>query len=197
MRILFMAAALAAALANPLAAASLPQSGRLDFDVIRKGKDIGDYGYRFSGTDKAFLVQVSTKVVVKIPIVHITAYSFNQSSTETWKNGKLAGLKSSTNDDGTPHELNTGTSPLLPASLWDMDIVHAKKLLNTIDGSVMAVKTADLGSESVPVSGGKITAHHYRISGDLNRDVWYDAHGNLARVVFKGDDGSTVTYKRK
>ena len=69
--------------------------------------------------------------------------------------------------------------------------------MNTIDGTIMSVRVADLGSENVPVNGGNLNAHHYRISGGLERDLWYDENGNLARVAFKAEDGSTVTYIRK
>jgi len=31
----------------------------------------------------------------------------------------------------------------------------------------------------------------------LERDLWYDKNGDLARVLFKADDGSTVIYVRK
>jgi len=61
----------------------------------------------------------------------------------------------------------------------------------------MTIRVADLGMENVPVKGGQVTAHHYRLSGGLDRDLWYDGQGNLARVAFKADDGSTVTYIRK
>jgi hypothetical protein len=197
MRLTTLALALGLAVAGSVHAASIPASGHLDFDVIRKGKDIGDHSYRFSGSQKALTVKVKTDVAVKVPLVQITAYSFTHDSTEKWANGKLVKVSSKTNDDGTPHQLNTDGKGNLPASLWDVDAMHDGTLLNTIDGSLMPVHVADLDEETVPVKGGKIKAHHYRMSKGLNRDLWFDADGNLARVVFKADDGSTITYVRK
>ena len=197
MRLLGLAIGFAAALAAPANALTLPANGNLSFDVIRKGKDIGEHSYRFSGSKGAFTVRVSTDVVVKVPLIRITAYSFKHSSTEIWKGGKLQQLSSTTDDDGEPHQLQTANKGALPASLWNDDIVRAGKLMNTIDGKIMTVRVADLGMENVPVKGGKVNAHHYRLSGGLARDLWYDGDGNLARVVFKADDGSTVTYIRK
>ncbi len=37
-------------------AATLPSSGKLSFEVMRKGKDIGDHSYRFSGSPSAFFL---------------------------------------------------------------------------------------------------------------------------------------------
>jgi len=197
MRILGLAVGLALALAAPAHALSLPSDGTLKFDVIRKGKDIGDHSYRFSGSKNAFSVNVATDISVKVPLIRINAYSFKHDSVEQWESGSLKALSSETNDDGTPHQLRTQAKDALPASLWNDDIVHSSKLMNTIDGKIMSVRVVDLGLESVGTKQGKVNAHHYRLSGDLARDLWYDGDGNLARVAFKADDGSTVTYIRK
>lgn len=197
MRVFSLVAGLLIAATAPLSAATLPSSGKLAFEVMRKGKDIGDHSYRFSGSPGAFSVTVATDVAVKVPLIRTTLYSFKHSSVETWKGDQLKGLNSQTNDDGTPHKLNIGATKLLPASLWNEDIVRSSKLVNTVDGKTMSVRVTDMGSETVPLKRGKITAHHYRLSGGLQRDLWFDPDGNLAHVSFTADDGSTVTYVRK
>ncbi len=196
MRLSILTMGLAVCLAAPINAASLPQSGSLKFDVIRKGKDIGDHSYKFSGTKNSYSVKVSTNVIVKVPLIKLTAYNFQHDSVETWKNGKLQKLWSTTNDDGTPHKVNSGASSILPASLWNEDIVKRKTLLNTVNGKKMSIRAADFGSESITTKKGTVSARHYRISGGLERDLWYDANGDLARVSFKADDGSVVIYVR-
>lgn len=197
MRLFGLALGLAVALAAPVNALSLPSNGSLRFDVVRKGKDIGDHTYRFSGGKGAFTVKVATDIAVKVPLIRTTAYSFKHASVEQWKGGKLQQISSNTNDDGDPHQLKTAGKGALPASLWNDDIVRSGKLLNTIDGKMMKVRVADLGNETVKTRRGAVAAHHYRMSGDLARDLWYDADGNLAQVAFKADDGSTVMYIRK
>lgn len=189
--------ALCPVVTSPVAASSLPDQGNLRFDVIRKGKDIGDHSYVFSGSPASYSVKVATKIAVKVPLVQLNAYVFEQQSTETWAGGKMTAIASDTNDNGTPHQLKQPGQGLLPASLWNDDIVKSRKLLNSIDGKVMSVHVTDLGMQAVPSGHGQINAHHFRISGDLERDVWYDDAGNLAHVSFKADDGSTVTYVRK
>lgn len=197
MRLLGLAVGLAVALAAPVHALSIPSNGKLSFDVVRKGKDIGDHTYSFSGTGSSFTVEVATDIAVKVPLIRTTAYSFQHASLETWKSGKLQQISSNTNDDGEPHQLKTAGKGTLPASLWNNDIVRSQKLMNTIDGRMMKVRVADLGAEMVETRRGAVTAHHYRMSGDLARDLWYDADGNLAQVAFKAEDGSTVMYIRK
>lgn len=177
--------------------ATIPASGRLDFDVIRKGKDIGDHQFAFSGKPSELKVQVKTDINVRVPVIGISAYSFTQTSTEVWQNGKAVRLTSKTNDDGKPHDITLNEIKALPASLWNDDTAKARQLTNTIDGHLMAAKVSDLGAENIDAAGAKIPAHHYRIDGELAREVWYDHEGMLARMVLTADDGSIVTYIRK
>lgn len=178
-------------------AATMPASGRLDFDVIRKGKDIGDHQFAFSGKPSDLKVQIKTDINVRVPVIGISAYSFTQDSTEEWQNGKAVRLTSKTNDDGKPHDITLNDVKALPASLWNDDTAKTRQLTNTIDGHVMAAKVSDLGTETIDAAGARIPAHHYRIDGELARDVWYDQGGLLARMVLTADDGSIVTYVRK
>src|SRR3546814_12899986 len=58
----------------------------------------------------------------------------------------------------------------------------------------MAIQVADLGPDTVFVKGSKEAAHHYAITGDLQRELWYDSNHVLVRVRFKAKDGSTIEY---
>lgn len=190
--LVLMAAATAAMPSSP------PGSGTLVFDVMRKGRDIGDHSYRFSKTGDTLTVEVRTEVSVRVPVIRVAAYSFTHTATETWQGNRLSRLTAATNDDGSPHQLALGQgAELLPASLWGDEVSAATRLLNTVDGRTMAVRVADLGTETVDTGHGAVPAHHYRITGDLDRDVWYDDDGLLARLVMTADDGSTVTYVRR
>lgn len=197
MRLFGIALSIAIALAVPANALSLPSNGQLDFDVVRNGKDIGDHSYSFSGQNNAFTVRVVTDITVKVPVIRVTAYSFAHQSVETWEGGTFQQLISATRDDGEPYQLTTASRGALPASLWNEDIVRSATLMNTIDGEIMSIRVADLGIEVVNTQRGDVSAHHYRLSGELARDVWYDGDGNLAQVMFRADDGSTVMYIRK
>jgi len=197
MRFLALIVGFSVALAAPINALSIPSSGKLSFDVVRKGKDIGDHSYSFAGTGNSFTVKVVTDIMVKIPLIRTTVYNFQHESVETWKSGKLQQVSSKTNDNGKPHQLKSAGNGALPASLWNDDVVSSQELINTIDGKMMKVRIADLGNENVETRRGVVATHHYRTSGDLVRDLWYDSKGDLARVAFKADDGSTVMYVRK
>lgn len=104
-----------AAISAPMGSIPIPATST--FDVIRKGKDIGDYSLRFSPKGDGVTVSVRTNIAVKVPVIGVSAYRFEQTSTESWNGSKLQALSSRTNDNGKAHDIHVGPSPLIPASL--------------------------------------------------------------------------------
>lgn len=186
-------------------------NGDLIFTVMRKGDEIGTHSIKFDKKENQLHVTIKTNVVVTLPLIHIPVYKFEHSGEETWNGNKLNSLISVTNDDGAKHRLNvTKTSEtlkiigddvnmqspdtIIPASLWNKQILNSGKILNTLDGHEMLIAVTSLGSEEINVSGKALTAKHYQITGDLNREVWYDDNDRLVSVRFNGDDGSEIHY---
>lgn len=186
-----LGAAAPGAMAAPQA--SVPPSGRLTFDVIRNGRDIGDYVVSFRGKGNDLTINVATDVSVKVPVIGVSAYRFKQDSTETWRGGRLAGLTSRTDDNGKRHDISVGTTSLIPASLWNADLLHSGQVLNTIDGSTDAIRVRKLGAEAVSTGQGQVSADHYAVRGGLDRDLWYEG-AKLVHVRFTAEDGSQVDY---
>lgn len=190
-------ALLAALAGGPVMAAavdSIPPGGVITFDVMRNGKDIGDQVIRFDRTGDTVQVSVETDVKVKVPVIGVSAYVFRQSSQETWQGNKLTALKSKTDNNGKDAAITLGASPLVPASLWNAEIVKATQILNTIDGTTMAVAVQNLGPDTVQTGHGAVPATHYRLTGGLERDLWFDAGHRLVHVALTADDGSRVDY---
>lgn len=177
-----LALGLALGLTSAAFAATPPPAGRLAFDVTHKGADIGDHVVTFAGQGADFDVKVATEIAVRVPLIRTKVYSYEQQSSEKWRGGHLVHLISKTDDDGTTEAVDAAVDQLLPGSLWT-------RLVNTIDGKTMRIQVADLGTEKIEAGDHGIEAHHYRIAGDLDREVWYDAHGYLARLTLVADDG--------
>ena len=192
------------------AEAAAPPDGRLDFAVIRGGDEIGRHEMLFRRDGDALQVDVRTRIAVKV--LFVTAYRFEHDGRETWRSGRLVRLVSSTDDDGAKHRLNVEANggglkvvgdgqerevdgAIVPASLWNEGVLRGGPLLNTLDGRSMAVSVEDLGAETVEARGRRIPARHYRLAGELERDLWYDATSVLVRVRFNGKDGSEVLYE--
>jgi len=205
---LALCAAILLALPGPSGAATVPSDGALKFDVLRGGKTIGSHIMTFA--DGGQSVDIKTKIAVKV--VFITVYRFELDAHEDWKDGKLAALTSTSNNDGVKHTLSAKASgaglavtvdgkvtqadaSIIPATLWREDTVNQSVLLNALDGSELNISVADKGQDFVEVAGAMVKAHHYVLSGDLERELWYDAKGVLVHIRLTGSDGSAVDYR--
>lgn len=67
-------------------------------------------------------------------------------------------------------------------------------LLNTQNGAQAHVQVTLLGRDKVKTATGWIDANHYRYSGDVAKDQWFDDRGRWVKTLFKASDGSTIEY---
>jgi len=194
--------------AGPARAVTVP-SGDLSFTVLRNGDPIGKDVLSFEKRSNHLVVHVKTDIAVKVAF--ITVYRFHHQSREVWTNGRMTFIESTTDDDGTPHTLHaeagqgalvvdgdnkksTAPAQIVPASLWNHDIVSSRTLLNTLNGTQMAINVRDLGPEQIMVHGRSTQARHFVLTGQLERELWYDDTGVLVQAKFKGSDGSSIIY---
>ncbi len=198
--------ALAADAAVELAA--FPPIGRLDYTVLREGSKVGTHTVVFSRD--ANRLTVATNIDIAVKLLGFTIFRLEHEADELWENGRLVRLTSRTDDDGDKRVVDlrrkgdrlVGTyngyakdlpATLIPASMWHPDAMKQTMLLDPIKGRERQVKILDKGEETVTVKGQQVKAHHYNVSGQLKRDLWYGPDGQIAQVQFPAGDGSVIT----
>jgi hypothetical protein len=209
-------AALAAALLSGLPAGTaracqvFPPDGELDFLVLRHGTVIGTHRIRFARAQGRFVVRSDVEIEAGFPGVALARFVHH--AEEVWVEGWLHAVVSDTDDDGRRYRLRaerrdgifqgsvngrafTVSGYIIPSSLWHRDTPASEALFDTIDGMVKVVRPRLIGREQVPVGGKPIAAKHYALSGQLRRDLWYDADCNLVRVAWLARDGSQIVLE--
>jgi hypothetical protein len=201
-------AAVPAPAATDLALASFPPTGRLDYEVTRQGDDIGTQSVEFIRDGDRLTVR--THVALAVTLLGIPIYRFTHEAVEEWQNGRLTSFTSRTNDDGEPRKVDLrldgtrlrGTynrrqvdlaGDLIPASLWHPATVRQSILLDPIKGRDRHVAVVDKGEEKIKVRGQPVTAHHYSMTGEITREIWYGPDGQIDQVRFPAKDGSQIT----
>jgi len=189
-----------------------PRVAAWDFLVLRHGNVIGEHHFAFSRRGKDFVVEVTIDIAVDL--LGVTVFRFTHRAEEVWRDGWLHSLITATDDDGQlwrvkaerrdgalrGHVNDVGfdvSGFIVPASLWHRDTRQSRALLSTIDGRMKVVNAVALGSEQVTAGGGAVTAEHYRLTGELERDVWYGPACDIAKVTFPARDGSLITLQRQ
>lgn len=121
---------------------------------------------------------------------------------ERWKEGKLQHMSSASNDNGTPHTLVVNAvgdqlkvqaagkermirGDVWSTSYWTLPPQEQRKgqfyLLDADLGTEHAVRLQDMGKSVQLVNGQRVTCTHYRISGSVQADVWFDESDRLVR----------------
>ncbi len=189
--------------------AGVPEDGVLRFDIVRNGTRIGTQVYRFRREGRRVAVDIRTDIDYRL--LFIPVYRFEHESHEVWEDGLLTSLVSTTNDNGEPIKLRVvreedslmvigedGTMyvdrEIVPASLWNRMVLERDRVLGTIGGGVKRIEVDYIGEETLTVRGRSVKARHFRLSGEYNRELWYDENDVLVRVRFVAEDGSVVQY---
>ena len=184
--------------------------GRLVYDVLRRGDDIGTLTLDFRPSGEGSLV-VRTRMEIAVSWLSITVFRFRHDAEELWRDGRLVALSSRTNDDGRKRRVELrregerlrGTyngkardlpGDLLPASLWHPGTILQSALLDPIKGRSREIDVRDRGEEKITVDGRAVVTHHYSITGQIKRELWYGPDGHLLQVRFPAEDGSEITF---
>jgi Domain of unknown function (DUF6134) len=205
-----LAAAILVSLAFGANAAPGASTETLRFAIMRNGDQIGTHTVEISRGPKETSVNMSTDLTVKV--MFITAYYLQYTTSERWVGGKLVALNSASDDNGTKHKVSaalkgngleveadgkttTVDKNIMPATLWNHEVVKRTQVLDPKDGEVVPITVTDQGVEDLTIDGRTIKARHYVLKGKFPQDVWYDEKGRLVQSSLVAPDGSVILYK--
>ncbi len=184
---------------SPRLLASVPQTRRLDFRVLRNGSDFGKHSVVF--TENGDELQVEIDIELRYQLGFLTLFRYVHHNTEVWRGGHLVSLDTKTDDDGTPYRVayraegdkavvdtpaNRLVVPggLIPTSYWNIATVNQKNLLNTQTGEISKVDAKEMGPDTNPARGAPGDARRYRMTGDLDLNLWY-SQGVWVKIQFE------------
>jgi hypothetical protein len=169
------------------------------FSVSVDGKPSGQYTMSFTKEGDGSLT-VWCDAHVKVKVAFVTAYHYDYTGQEVWKDGRLVSLKSKCDDDGKTFEVvaTAGDKGLSVKVNGREKLVRGDVYLTTAcclpdakrrDGA-LPVMEADDGKEI----DGKFqpVGTHYRLTSLVPHDVWYDADGRMVRQEWTEDGHKTV-----
>ncbi len=201
------AAAQTASAGTPSASSGAAPTVHRVFDIMRQGSKIGTDTFDIVRHGDVSDVTIVTHVLVKVMFVN--AYRYDHKETASWKGSQLVSFTSTTDDNGTNHEVsatqNGGklaldvdgskselSKAMVPASLWSADVSNKSQLFDPGNGKHLSTKPEDLGEELVNVRGAPQQLRHLKLSGQFARELWFDKDG-LVKMTLLGSDNSLIT----
>jgi len=213
--IVFTGTLLAVAASAQQSLGSLPEALPPDavvFDVLRDGDKIGEHRLVFEREEETLKVSVETDMTVKFAF--LTVFRYEHKRVERWRDGELESLAGMTNDDGQQYEISIVrreghysrtvngaeeeiSGPVAVDSLWSKQRVTAGKIFSAASDKVYRVRSDTMGTETIEAKGGEMQAEHIKLTGELDRDLWYDPAGDLLRIRYESDAGETFEFVRR
>ena len=200
----------------------IPKDNKVKFDIIRKGKDIGDHIITFSNKGNKTIINVDVKIKVKIAFVVV--YKFFHNSKEVWLNNKFVSfegytefedkrkyfIKANLNNDkfiasGMDGKLELSNN-IITSNYWNMDVMFKDEIFDTQKGIVRILQVEELDEEEVFVFGSKIKCRKFILNASGNpkdkgpfaeTTIWYDKNKELVKFQLKNPkDGVLITFIR-
>jgi hypothetical protein len=193
----------AATLAVLAVAGAVSRAGDIetrDFAVLVSGKQSGEVHMTIHKQDNGS-IQMRCDTDIKVPLL-IGSYKYVYRGLEVWKDKRLIRLDSNTDDNGkrfivsavaeagglrlkvNNHE-RTIKSEVWLTSYWCLpDPKLRGEVIPIIDadtGNDLSGKLQFVANEKRRVAGQETTLNHYKLTGRVNVDLWYDGSERLVR----------------
>ena len=180
---------------------ALAESRTVSYTILKEGDPIGKETYVIDRDGDHTAVSLTVDSAVHILFLD---FRYHHTRTESWTGPTLEKLSADTDDDGTKHHVEIAADPAggfkvttdgkavavpsdaFPLAQWNKAMTgHPVLIPVESDDAPYKVSFKDSGPASIAIGGQTVQTEHYLLSGDVERDLWYDADGVLAKVAFR------------
>ena len=173
--------------------------------------EVGQHVITFSCDGNDLVVETTIEGEVKVLMVPL--FTRDGWYREVWRgdrliafdshivdNGEVYDVRARANGDRTVINGRRGRIEAPPTIVsnhpWNHEVIERTLLFDTQRGRLQEVEVTLAGRETVTIAGRKVEAQKYRITGDLERELWYDDTGNWLQSRLE-HDGAQITLTRR
>lgn len=179
-----------------------------NYHILRNGNKIGEYN--FVVDENGSVKNVKAAMNVRVMLGPVTVYKARHMRTETWSNDALISMNGQSTYNNDSYEMSlkrdgyhyiwrvndtetTIEEDVITVTPWQPKNWHSGLLL-TEKGKTKSITRAYMGETKWGEKPDQIVAHHYKISGDRERELWYDENGTLIGLKYE-KDGADITFE--
>lgn len=181
------------------------------FQVYVNDKPVGWHEFRLRSQDGQ--EQLSSTAEFEYTLLFVPVYRYQHQNQETWRDGCLARIESSTDANGKDYAVfgeagdagfmleSSKGEAVLPGCVrtfayWNPEFLQANQLLNTQNGEYLDVAVSTPVKDSIEVLGETVSAQRYQLTAKkLKLDLWYSDDGEWLALQSVYDQGRTLRYE--
>lgn len=201
-----------ALLALASASVSLASDSRSwEFSVSLDGDEIGYH--RFELDRRGVLEEIRSEASFDVRFLFLTAFRYRHVNRETWTDGCLASIESSTRQNGRQEAVNgvlvddafqVETSQrrellddcVMTFAYWNPDFLRQARLLNPQTGEYLPVEVEPLGRQAINARGETVDAKAYRlVAQNVELTVWYSDDEEWLGLESVASGGRIIRYE--
>jgi hypothetical protein len=206
-----VALAVAAAAAAPATARGV-EPGVYDYFIHHSihGR-IGEHRMTVEKDGEALVIEHDSEIA--LGLLFTVIYRREARSREVWQDDRLVSFESVIDDNGTIHEVRAraeGDRLVVEAGNGVSEApgeiattqpsyegaIERERFLKVATGEVVEARVEPSGPDSIMLNGRDVAATHYRLSGELGREIWFDNAGLWVKWQLERG-GGTVTLMRQ
>ncbi len=178
------------------------------YTVLRDGEAIGTHRVTVSPEGRDLKVEAETDL--EVTFGPLTFYRMEHLRHEVWRDGELEEMTAYTNKNGDVYNIaitrepqgykrviNGRTDRFEPSmkllTLWHEDLFRYSTFLSPMEDKTYQISVDFVAADKIDLLDRTVDAFVYRMSGDTNRELWYDAEGHIMKVRLL-DHSSTIEY---
>lgn len=170
-----------------------------EFEIFVKDKPAGKSAMRISDFDDG-TTRVATEVDVKLNVV-VFVYHYQFFGHEVWRGNRLLSTVNQAIDGGTKYDARAESDARgfrieangrsRGAAMIDMTTNYWRPpelrqdgsltLMNADRGAIEAAKVERLPNEALPFGPQQVICSHYRLSGGVQTELWFDGQNRIVR----------------
>lgn len=183
------------------------RTGRYVFEITRDGKAIGTQSINV--TQSGDTVTATTESMVAVKMLGIVVYRMHQVLIETYQGRKLVALRAETKDpDGVRigelarngdrwtgrlgKDRRAFDCDCMTSTMWQIASVQGSAMIEASQARLRSIIVQEKGAKTLDLPEGRVETRHFVVKGDIEREVWFDPHGNLVAAQQIGSDGSLI-----
>ena len=155
---------------------------------------------------------VHTQASFDVRLLFIPVYSYSHETRESWEDGCLVNISSTTDDNGDNYFISSTDSNneleietrdgkrsidgcVRTFAYWDLDLLKSGRLLNTQTGEYQAVSVKDLGTDKLNLDDRELQARHFRLAvEEMTIDLWYTMDMRWLALESITESGAVLRY---
>ncbi len=167
------------------------------YTVLRGGEAIGTHRVTVSPDGRDLKIEAETEFEVSFG--PLTFYRMEHLRQEVWRNGELEEMTAYTNKNGDVYDIaitrdsqgykrviNGRTDRFEPSmkllTLWHEDLFRYSSFVSPMEDKTYQISVDFVTADKIDLIDRSVDAVAYRMSGDTNRELWYDAQGHIMKV---------------